>query len=241
MSLDRFEQRRRHDRRRRWLRRALLVLVPVLVVALAWTVWFSSALAVRTVEVEGRTTLTEKQVLDRAQVPVGRPLARVDTVAIEERVSRISRVESVEVDRGWPHTIVVRVVERRPVVWTRVGGQVRAVDRYGIDYRTLAKPPKGLVEVSVDSFDARVRQQALEEAASVVERLRADAPDLYRAVQSVDADTKDSVTLDLTKGRTVTWGSRAKFAEKEKVLRALLRISARTYDVSAPEQPTTKK
>ena len=53
--------------------------------------------------------------------------------------------------------------------------------------------------------------------------------------------SKDSVQLVLGKNRTVTWGSAAKGEQKLTVLRSLLKIKARGYDVSAPEQPTTRR
>jgi cell division protein FtsQ len=39
----------------------------------------------------------------------------------------------------------------------------------------------------------------------------------------------------------VTWGSGASLTRKLTVLKSLLGINARVYDVSAPDQPTTKK
>jgi serine/threonine protein kinase len=41
--------------------------------------------------------------------------------------------------------------------------------------------------------------------------------------------------------RTVTWGSGANLTRKLSVLKSLLGIKARVYDVSAPDQPTTRK
>ncbi len=57
---------------------------------------------------------------------------------------------------------------------------------------------------------------------------------------SISASTKDSIILDLTKGRTVTWGSAGNAERKLTVLNSLLQISAKEYDVSAPDQPTTR-
>ncbi len=39
---------------------------------------------------------------------------------------------------------------------------------------------------------------------------------------------------------SVTWGSAGNAARKLTVLNSLLRISAKEYDVSAPDQPTTR-
>ena len=74
----------------------------------------------------------------------------------------------------------------------------------------------------------------------MVETIEDKDPKLRRLVQSVEASTKDSITLDLTKGRTVTWGSAGNASRKLTVLNSLLQISAKQYDVSAPDQPTTR-
>lgn len=241
MSEERFALRRRQDRRRRLLRWLGGVLGVAAVVGLVWVIWFSDLLGVRTVQVEGLSTLKPEQVRTAADLTPGTPLARVDTSAAAARVARLERVEHVEVERSWPRTVTVVVTERTAVAWTRVDGRIRALDRFGVDFRTLSKEPKGLVEVATTATEPRQRQLALVAAASVVSRLRADAPSLMKLVQSVDAPSRDAVTLDLTKGRTVTWGSATKPEQKVRVLEALLRIDATGYDVSAPEQPTTRR
>ncbi len=87
--------------------------------------------------------------------------------------------------------------------------------------------------------DPRRRQQTYAAVASVVESI--DDTELRSQVQLVSATSKDSITLDLTKGRTVTWGSAVSAKRKLVVLGSLLQISAKGYDVSAPDQPTTRK
>jgi cell division protein FtsQ len=133
------------------------------------------------------------------------------------------------------------VVERKPVAWITVGGVIRGLDRYGIDFRTYDKAPNGLLEAEVTVTDARQRQQTLEAVAAVVRLIEDKDPSLRKNVQAVSAASKDSIELNLTEGRTVVWGSRADSGHKLTVLRALLRIDAARYDVSAPDQPTTRK
>lgn len=239
MTAERFLERSRHDRRRRWLRIVLGVLAVAAIGTLAWLVWFSSVLAVRDVEVSGRTTLRQSQVLDAAKVPVGRPLARVDLDAIDQRVSALDRVDSVSVSRSWPHAVSIDVVERTSVLWARIGGEVRGIDRNGIAYRTYDSPPKGLLEATIDIADARDRLQTSEAVAAVVVLIRDRDRALRQDIQSVSAESKDSIELNLTKGRTVVWGSDADGRRKLQVLEPLLRLDATRYDVSAPDQPTT--
>jgi cell division protein FtsQ len=239
MTADRFFERSRADRRRRWLMIALAVLGVVALGALAWMVWFSSVLAVRDVEVAGRTTLKQSQVLRAAQVPVGRPLARVDVDAIEQRVSALDRVDTVDVGRSWPHTLSITIVERKSVMWARVDGEVRGIDRNGIAFRSYGSPPDGLLEATIDVTEARDRLQTSEAVAAVVVQIRDRDPALRKEIQSVGAGSKDSIELNLTEGRTVVWGSSADGRRKLQVLKPLLQLDASRYDVSAPDQPTT--
>lgn len=239
MTADRFFERSRSERRRRWLRIALGVLGVVALGALVWLVWFSSVLAVRDVEVAGRTTLKQSQVLDAAQVPVGRPLARVDVEGIEQRVSALDRVDTVDVGRSWPHTLSIEIVERKAVIWARVDGQVRGIDRNGIAFRSYGSPPDGLLEATIDVTEPRARLQTSEAVASVVVQIGRRDPALRKEIQSVSASSKDSIELTLTKDRTVVWGSSADGRRKLQVLTPLLQLEASQYDVSAPDQPTT--
>jgi cell division protein FtsQ len=241
MSEERFAERRRSVRWRR-IRHVLLGLLGVGAVAGAvWVIWFSSALSVNRIDVDGTTTLTPMDIRSTAAVRLGEPLARVDTVAIESRVAAMERIDRVAVSRRWPRTIRIEVVERKPIGWVMSGIAIRALDRYGVDFRSLRSEPKNLVEVQVETLDPRKRQQALVSAAAVLELLRTDDPGLLKKVRYVRVASKDSVQLVLGKNRTVTWGSAGQGQEKLTVLRSLLKIKARGYDVSAPEQPTTRR
>ncbi len=241
MSEQRFAERRRSVLWRR-VRRVLLALLGLGVVAgVVWVFWFSSALAVNRIVVDGTTTLKPMDIRSTAAVRLGEPLARVDTVAIESRIATMERIDQVDVSRHWPRTIRIEVVERKPIGWVRSGVAIRALDRYGVDFRTLRKEPENLIEVQVETLDSRRRQQALESSAAVIDTLRTDDPGLLKKVQYVRVASKDSVQLVLGKNRTVTWGSAAKGEQKLTVLRSLLKIKARGYDVSAPEQPTTRR
>lgn len=236
---DRFAERAAYERRRRLWRLAVAVLALVIVGALVWIVMFSSVLAVRRVAVDGETTLRESQVRQSADVRIGQPLARVDLSGIEARVASMERIQSVEVSRSWFHTVRITVVERTPVAWLTDAGVIRGLDRYGIEFRTYDKAPKGLLQAEVTATEPRRRQQTLEAVAAVVQLIEDDDRALRKQVQAVSAATKDSIELNLTKGRTVLWGSKGDSSHKLTVLRALLRIDAKRYDVSAPDQPTT--
>ncbi len=238
---DRFTARRLHLRRHRWFRTTVVVLGALLVAAVVWLIYFSSVLEVRTVSVEGETSLTGQQVRKAADVPLGGPLARVDLTAVEARVKAVPRVRVVEVSRSWPHEVTITIAERTAVMWVMVDGKYRGVDRLGVDFRSYGSKPKKLVEARVIAADAKQRLQTLQAMAAIADRIRRDDPALSKQVQAIAGSTKDSISLDLTRGRTVIWGSVAQGPRKLEVLEQLLEIDAKGYDISAPDQPTTSK
>lgn len=241
MTDQRFVERARQDRRRKVKRIALAVLIVTVVGALVWLIWFSSVLAVSNVKVDGLTTLKDSQVLRVAQVPEGEPLARVDVARIESQVATLERVSEVTVSRSWPRTISIEVVERKAIVWSTVGGQIRGIDRDGIDFRSYRKAPDELIEASVTVTDPDQKLATTQSVAAVADLISRKDRTLREQVQSISAGSKDSIEIGLTKGRTIVWGSEAKGERKLEVLRSLLGIKATRYDVSAPDQPTTRE
>lgn len=232
---DRFTEKLRQQRRRRRWRIAGVVLAVVLVVAGAWAVWFSSLLEIRDVEVTGTQHVPVERVMRAAQVPVGDPLPRLDTAAIAKRVSELTPVESVSVERDLPHTVRIEVTERTAVAWIDRSATPWAVDASGVVYRPLNSRPSHLPELDVDADDRQVLAAVARVAADIAE---GDAQ-LLRDIDTIRAETRDSIELDLTKGRTVVWGSAEEAQDKIAVLQPLLDIEASSYDVSAPERPTT--
>jgi cell division protein FtsQ len=240
MSQERFERSRRAARWRR-IRHILFGLFVVAVLgSLVWLVWFSDVLNVRRVEVDGLKTMSAADLRTQAAVPIGGPLARVDLGAIETRIASMPRVDSVEASRRWPHVVSIHVRERVPVAWVHIDGQTRLVDRHGVDFRTVRTGPSNLIELRIDATDPDIRVKAFEAATRVIVFLRRDGRDVFNVARYVSAETQDSVHLKLSPDRTVVWGSAENGAKKLAVLRALLKVKAARYDVSAPEVPTTK-
>ncbi|MDA8436982.1 MAG: FtsQ-type POTRA domain-containing protein [Actinomycetales bacterium] len=227
-SAQRFGAAERTRRTRRW---AVLAALVVLLGVGAWVVWFSPLLTVREVRVLGAVEVSADSVRSAAAVPVGIPLARVDSAGIVERVGALPRVASVEVRRGWPDVLVVVVTERVPLAVTREGTAYTYLDATGARFGTLNAVPRGLPLVTAAS------DPALTAALGVCAALPGT---LVPRVSTVTARTRDDVVLTLSDGTAVQWGGPDDSAHKAAVLLALLKVGARSYDVSAPDLPTTR-
>lgn len=226
----------RRQWRRRWLAwRAVLafVLVCLLVGGGVWAFWFSSWLAVDTIDVRGAQTASADDIRDRADIPIGEPLARVDLAEAEARVGSLAVVKTVDVSRQWPDGILVSIEERVAIAVVDIGGRLRGMDAEGVVFRDYKRPPPGLprVETSVGTTS-----EALREAAAVISAL---PQALTAIVDYVEVETVDQISLVLRDGRVVIWGSSADSETKAKVLEELLQTPAAVYDVSVPSRPTT--
>lgn len=241
-AIDRATRRtRRRFARRQWRRRwlklkpVLVTTVCVVVLSLAvWLVWFSPVLAVKSVVVAGADSLSSSEIRTAAAVEKGRPLARTDVAKIHDRVASLASVESAEVVRRWPDQIRITVVERTPIAVIDIGGKLRGLDKDGVVFSRYRKAPAGLPKVVTPEG---TEASALREAARVVRSLPTR---IAKATDHVEVTSVDEISLALSKGRTVEWGSSADSAQKAQVLLALLKHKATVYDVSVPGEPTTK-
>lgn len=233
---------RRRFVRRQWSRRwrtwrGVLVLLALLALGglVGWLLFFSSALTVSHVRVEGARVLDAPEVRAAASVPNGIPLARVDVDAVAARVQGLAPVAEVDVSRSWPDTVRVAVTERVAVAVVAREDGYRGVDGNGVLFRDYAGRPDAL---PVLRTRADTRAEALEEAASVVVAL---PPDLEERLDHVEVATVDAITLHLEDGRSVFWGSAEQSEDKARVTEAILGQPGRAYDVSVPGQPTLRR
>lgn len=200
------------------------------------------------VSVSGTDVLTPGQVREAADVPVGSPLISVDTDAIEARLLRkLPRIDSVDVVRSWPHGIGLKVVERTPVLIVEKGGKFVEVDDDGVRFATVSQAPKGVpaLELTVSasgSGAANLRRFGEDRLVREAVRVAGDIPAaVAKIARTVKVRSYDDISLELSDGRTVAWGSGEKGAAKARTLTALLKAApdARYFDVSVPTAPAS--
>lgn len=235
----RFELRAARARRRPLLLAGLAAGVLVLAGALVWLGWFSSVLLAQRVEVVGVPQADTGAVRDVAAVPLGRPLMRVDTGAVAERLEQDRRWADVAVSRRLPHTVLIDVTPRVAVVAVRSSaGRFDLYDREALAFQTVSSAPKGLPVVSSASGGASV-----DGIRAALEALGALQPALRESVTSVSLSTADRVTLQLShegSTRTVVWGGPGEAALKARLVAVLLKEPGRTIDVTVPGSPLTR-
>ncbi len=213
-----------------------------------WMLYGSERTHVKRVSVSGARVLTPEEVRAVAKVRLGSPLVSVDTDRVAARLRReLPRIDSVDVERSWPDGIELKVVERTPVMVEEKGGKFVEVDRDGVRFATVSQAPKGVpvLELSLSrssSAAASLRRfgesRLVREAVTVAGQIPAA---VARETRVVKVRTYDDISLELSDGRTVAWGSSANGRLKVRALTALMKAApeARHFDVRVPTAPAS--
>ncbi|MEU6733093.1 cell division protein FtsQ/DivIB [Streptomyces physcomitrii] len=234
----------------RFTRRRLLLLLLLLTVLLAgfttWALYGSSWLRAEKSRVSGTRVLSQEQVREAAALPLGSPMASVDTEDIEARLrERLPRLDSVEVSRSWPHTLTVEVTERTAVLLVRKDGRYTEVDAQGVRFAERERAPEGVPVLELATADSPSLRRfpasrLVREAVRVAGHIPAA---VARETRLLKASSYDAFSLELSKGRTVRWGSSENSAAKARTLTALLKAAPKAdhFDVSVPTAPASSR
>jgi cell division protein FtsQ len=212
----------------RW--RLALVAIGVLLL-LASPLWGPSLLRrldffrVRRVEILGARYTAPGELLERLKVDTTRsvwdPLG-----PLEARVRTHAQIESVEVSRRLPGTLVVRVTERHPVALVDGPGGLRAVDERG--RRLPLDPSRTPVDAPV--VTGAPRDTLVYHLLGAMQR---EAPALYAKLSSIRAIGADEIVLQIAdlQVRALTSVTLARLGDIDPVERDLLRRQLRAAEL----------
>lgn len=229
----RFTRRSRH-RRAAWI--AAGGVVAVLVASILVAV-YSPLMALRTIEVKGTDRVDAAEVRAALSGQIGTPLARIDLDEVKDRIGGFPLIESYVTEEEPPHTLVVTVTERTPVVAVRSGKSYDLVDPAGIVVQSTTKKPGDvpIADVGRTTLGSSVFRTMTEVVLAMPSSVRDQ-------VAGIAASTSDDVTLSMRDGSTVVWGSPDESAAKARLLAALVADHAKRapdakveFDVSAPD------
>ena len=206
----------------------------IVVVGLGLLLYFTPIMAARSTVIVGLGAVTQEEVEQAAAVKPGTPLLQINTDSVAERVATIRRVASARVQREYPSTLRITIVERVPVVVKDYPDGPHLFDKDGVDFAT-APPPAGVPYLDTDHPGPS--DPPTKAALQVMTALR---PEVAGLVGRIAAPSVASITLTLIDGRTVVWGTTDRTEEKAVKLGALLTQPGQTYDVSSPDLPTVK-
>ncbi|MGK8524576.1 cell division protein FtsQ/DivIB [Nocardia asteroides] len=218
-----------------WRRIRLWGLLGVCVLTAGCAVaWFSPVLSVRTVRIEGAVAVPEQQIRELLEIPTGRSMLRIDTNAVARRVASIPKVHTARVQRVFPSTVRVTVVERVPVLFYDSPEGAHLLDADGVEFAVEAAP------IGVPKLITDRPGSADPVTSAAVSILAIVPPALAVQVDEVAARSLSDISLNLKDGRTVLWGGTNDAERKAAVVLPLLTRPGTVFDVSSPNLVTVK-
>lgn len=209
----------------------------------------SSLLAVETIEVEGNRAVPAEQVLEMAApLLMGESLIRFSYDEVERGLTALPFVESVEIERDFPHTLRIRLRERQvAATLTGVDGRLRLLSTEGLVLAELDAQAQGYPVLAIGTAcEAAVGEIPDCQDLRIGVRFIADVPTNFNREFS-DVAVKDGHIRALTRsGVLVIFGTLDDYGLKFEVLRQLLARAGvegtpMTVDVSVPERPVTRE
>jgi cell division protein FtsQ len=225
-------------RRRRLL--ALALLVPIAVAMAAWAFTYTPIFDAKHVRVEGAVSLRPDDVRALAQVDPSTNVFHLQPDAVTARLLSDPWIASATVDKDLPDTVVLTVVERRPV------GVMDAMGAPSV----LASDGTILPASAATQIDGLPAVQAALGTPDDAQRIAAAAllsaldPVVGQRVTKVDVGQDLTETLTMRDGVTVDAGMPGEETAKATALRAVLHWASAgghtlsSIDVSAPEAPS---
>lgn len=240
--VDMTERRRERLAERRRVRKRRIVRASIAgaaVVILAWVVFFSPLLALRSggvaVRGAGVSGVADGDVKAAVAEYVGTPLVRLNTGEVESKVRKsLPMVKRAKVTRNFPGGVTVAVTLRKPVACMVEKASCTAIDEDGVRLDVPKSQTSSLPKLKLADGDA---PRATSITGAVLGALDEGT---RRQVASVQVTRAGQVAFTLSDGATVNWGGAEESAVKARVLKGLLSQKAKRYDVSAPHAPVTE-
>ena len=228
-------------RRRRRYFLAAAGAAAVLAAALLFVLFFSPALALKNLQVEGNSLLAAEEAETALAPLLGTPLTRISDSDAGELLADRPEVESVRVTAVPPSDLVVTITERVPVAVLQNGREFLLIDEDGRQLKAVAS--RG--DASLPLIDGGTEAVNSDVFPTITAVLAALPPNVLALLDHASAETVDSVELKLTSGQTVFWGSAEANVAKARALEALLLMPAAeppvsVFDVSTPNRPVTR-
>jgi cell division protein FtsQ len=194
----------------------------------------SPALAFREVRVEGGDRVTSRAVADALAGLYGEPLARVSDERVQSALEPLTLIQAFETRIEPPGTLVVTILERKPLGAVAASGSFEVVDAAGVVLWEEPALPTGVPRILVAADPSSPSFNA-------ISRVLLALPDeLLVQVEGITATTLDDVRLTIRgSSHEVVWGSSERSVEKARVVRAALIAldtqDSQVIDVTTPD------
>lgn len=229
-------------RKRLFITSALLISL----LTVAWLLYSSNFFSVKEIRVKGNKNITDQQIIEKSGIKRDASLITLPSSKISNRLRKINWVQHAAVLKDWPDTVILEIIERKPIAYIQTDGSTYLVDKKGfiIDKRVNIQAGYTLPKIDglpIDKVRAGtyVKNKALENALEAYQSLYKE---LQEDIYSITANSPEELYF-IANGIEIIYGKAEKTKLKNQVIRTILkqkkeRIS--TIDIRVPDKPVVR-
>ncbi len=215
--------------------RVFAVFSPIVLIILVAATFFTPLLAIQNIEVTGTERMKSETIVKALAELEGRPLTTISEGEVEKLLADFALVETFALQAQPPHTLVVKIREREPILVLVQQGKNFLYDAAGVRIDQAS----GKIKLPFLKLTGDPKNNPRFKAA--VELLLSLPVKTYNQVFSVEVSEQLTSQLTLKKSNiTVIWGDNKEALFKNEVLQSLLKTGLKdsvVVDVSSPNAP----
>lgn len=241
----------RRQRRKRYVinvkKMTLSVLLLLLGIQLVMAACTSPLFYIRNKRVIGNRIVPKSDVLSRIKIANDANIFLVDKITIVSGIKKNPIVNDVRIYRLLPETLIIRIIERKPMFVLSTGEKLYEVDRFGIPFRSVKNAYSALPVISCNVPCVIVGKRPNSSVFNTAMKclLLAKEKKKFR-VEKLTVDQSQNLCLNVRDGYQVKLGQPDRIEEKLDIAaRAVEQIPefrqhGEYIDVSCPEAPAIK-
>jgi cell division protein FtsQ len=220
--------------------------VALVLLIVCGVVYRSSAFSVSRVEVVGAKQLRAGLVRDAAKVPTDTTLLRLPVAEIQDRLKAHPWIAEATVQRSFPGTVRLTIVERQPAALVDTGEGMWLVDSSGYVMAKIRQDTTPTVAVVRDAKDFKPSVGQVTASATLLNALAVlsgISNELRAEVRTVSAPSVDETALMTKESVEVLIGAADELEKKDLIVRKILgeqRGKVVFIDVRATDRPVSR-
>lgn len=210
--------------------------VVALLVAFGALIRFVPIITISSFEVRGATHTSQQDIIEAAGLQAGDNMAAVNTGAAARAVVKLPWVRKATVSRDWPRKIVIDVTEATPTFYVDDGG-IQVYDEAGAFVATVSAVDPATTGAALKLAGPIPEDEDLRAAVgAIAHAIATELPGV--SVDHLAAANQAAVSMVLTDGRTVMWGTTEDLESKVEAVKIVLSREGKNWNVSNPAQVT---
>ena len=145
------------------------IIIAILFVILIICAMFSPLFNIKTILTEGNETITEEKIISLSQIKTEENIFKINKGKTEKLIKENPYIESVQIDRKLPSTVILKIEERKPAYILELAGNYVYLDKQGY-----------ILQISQEKLELPILQGAETIAENLVEGNRLIKEDLEK-------------------------------------------------------------